>query len=284
MNKIISSPSQTKAVLAKYDLFAKKNLGQNFIIESGIVEKIARIAIKDNNYKVIEIGPGIGALTQYLCEYAKKVVAFEIDQRLPVVLEDTLQEYNNLELVIKDFLKVDISKVVDELREDGSEVVLVANLPYYITTPILFHLFESNAKLAGIYVMMQKEVGDRFYASVNASTYNALSIIAQRMYTIKQEMKVAKSVFMPKPSVDSVVVSFHTNKQCYSDNLGVFELIKACFKQRRKTLLNNLGEYLKDKEMAKLILKKAGIDPQLRAQACEWEVFERLYEVMDNEN
>lgn len=281
MDKIIATPSGTKEILDKYDLFAKKNYGQNFLVESQIVDKIARLATIDKDVVVIEIGPGIGALTQFLSKYAKRVIAFEIDARLIPVLEDTLSNCDNVQVIHQDFLEVDLEAFVDA----SEEVVIAANLPYYITTPILFKLFENKSKIKRITVMMQKEVADRFAAKVSTKDYNALSIIAQYHYDIKTVLKISKHVFNPKPNVDSAVVQFtyHENNAVENEQ-AFFDLIKACFKQRRKTILNNYGEYMQDKELAKEHLNKARIDCKARAESLDRVAFLRLYEVYKNGN
>lgn len=276
----IATPSGTKAVLEKYDLYAKKNYGQNFLVECGIVEKIARHAVISDHCAVIEIGPGIGALTQYLCEYAQKVIAFEIDQRLEPVLNDNLSDYDNFTLVMEDFLTVDLKKYVNPLYEAGLDVVVAANLPYYITTPILFRLFEYGDDIKAITVMMQKEVADRFSAETNAKDYNALSVITQYRCEVQRVCKVPANVFQPKPKVDSAVLQFRfRNDTPLIDEAAFFELVKECFRQRRKTILNNYGEYLGNKEKAGEILTKAEILPTARAQSLELSDFVRLYEV-----
>lgn len=284
MKKPIATPSRTKEILETYELFAKKNYGQNFLIEPSIVEKIARHAVVSDNCVVFEIGPGIGALTQYLCEYAHKVIAFEIDARLPEVLQDTLADYDNYEIVLTDFLETDVKAWVDTYRNEGYDVVIAANLPYYITTPILFKLFESHADIAAITVMMQKEVADRFSAVVNTKDYNALSIITQYRCSVKQVMKVPKNVFQPKPNVDSSVLQFRfLNRENDVDETVFFPLVKACFKQRRKTILNNYGEYIGDKALAREYLDKAGIEVSRRAESMHMDEFLQLYEVHKNE-
>lgn len=276
--KPIATPSRTKEILETYDLRAKKNYGQNFLTEPGIVDKIARHAIVSNHTLAIEIGPGIGALTQYLCEYAKKVIAFEIDERLPEVLQDTLSEYSHVEIIQQDFLELDIKAFVDTYKQQGYDVVIAANLPYYITTPILFKLFESKADINNITVMMQKEVADRFSAEVNTKDYNALSVITQYLCDVKMVMKVPRNVFNPKPNVDSAVLQFHMKKAAYvDDEQAFFRMVKACFKQRRKTILNNYGEYLQDKEKARMILENGNINVGLRAEAISLEQFLHLY-------
>lgn len=283
MIKPIATPSRTKEILEKHDLFAKKNYGQNFLTEPSVVEKIARHAILNDHCVVFEIGPGIGALTQYLCEYAKEVVCFEIDERLPAVLADTLQDYNNVSIVLQDFLTIDLEDWVKRYKDKGYDVVIAANLPYYITTPILFKIFESNADISAITVMMQKEVADRFSASVNTKEYNALSIVTQYRCDVSSVMKVPKNVFNPKPNVDSAVLQFrfHEKKDICEEDF--FEMVKACFKQRRKTMLNNFSTYCDDKEQAKQILEKAGIDSKRRAESLTLDEFLHLYEVMVDE-
>ena len=284
MIKPIATPSRTKEILAKHDVFAKKNYGQNFLIEPSVVEKIARSAIGEKKCVAFEIGPGIGALTQYLCEYAQKVVSFEIDERLPEVLKDTLQEYDNFEIVLQDFLTIDLNAWVEKYRQEGYEVVVAANLPYYITTPILFKIFEAEANISSITVMMQKEVADRFYAKVNTKDYNALSVITQYRCEVSPVMKVPKNVFMPKPNVDSAVLQFRLKQR--NENIEeevFFEMVKACFKQRRKTMLNNFGEYLQDKAKAMALLEQANIDPKRRGESVSLAEFLVLYEVMRNE-
>lgn len=284
MSNIIATPSKTKEILEKYDLYAKKNYGQNFLIESSIVDKIAKNAITEKPCTVFEIGPGIGALTQFLSNYAENVVSFEIDDRLLPVLKDTLSECTNVEIVHTDFLEVDLKKFVDKYKREDNDVVIAANLPYYITTPILFKIFESEADITQITVMMQKEVADRFSAVPNTKDYNALSVITQYRCDVKTIMKISKHVFNPKPNVDSAVVQFRFKERKQLDNESeFFELVKACFKQRRKTILNNYGEYCNDKELAKENLEKANIIVSARAESLTLETFIRLFEV-HNEN
>lgn len=280
MKKPIATPSRTKEILETYDLFAKKNYGQNFLTEPSVVEKIARHAVISDHCVVFEIGPGIGALTQYLCEYANKVICFEIDERLPEVLKDTLCEYDNFEIVLTDFLEIDLMGWVDTYTSQGYDVVVAANLPYYITTPILFKIFESNTTISAITVMMQKEVADRFSAEVNTKDYNALSIITQYRCSVRNVMKVPKNVFSPKPNVDSAVLQFQFIKRDNElDETMFFALVKACFKQRRKTILNNYGAYCGDKTIARKELEEAGIDVARRAESLPMDAFIKLYEV-----
>lgn len=279
MEKPIAIPSRTKAILEKHGMYAKKNYGQNFLVDCGVVDKIARSAIISDHCAVFEIGPGIGALTQYLCEYGKKVTCFEIDERLPDVLADTLSDYDNWDIVLQDFLEADFDAFVKARRDEGLDVVLAANLPYYITTPILFKLFEAKEKVDAITVMMQKEVADRFTARVNTKDYNALSVVSAYRCHVSRVMNVPKNVFMPKPNVDSAVLQFRFKENVEEDE-AFFEMVKACFKQRRKTIYNNLGAYFDDKAKASDVLTKAGIDEKRRAETLTLEEFLALYEVV----
>ncbi len=275
---MISSVKKTGEILNKYNLRAKKGYGQNFIIESGVVKKIA-----DNAYAeeaVIEIGPGIGALTQQLALISKKVLAFEIDEKLIPVLKDVLSEYPNVEVVNRDILDVDLEETVNGLLVNYSRVVVCANLPYYITTPILFNLFESKANIEYITVMVQKEVADRFNAKVNTENYNALSVITQYLYEVSLVMNVRADVFIPKPKVDSAVIQF--KRKGIKDKINrddFFKFVKACFKQRRKTLYNNLKEYINDKELVLEVLKAVDLSNNVRAQELVLDEFINLYEV-----
>ena len=283
MRHVIATPSQTKAILQRHGMTAKKSYGQNFLIDAGIVEKIARSAVVSDHCAVIEIGPGIGALTQFLCEYAAKVIAFEIDERLPAVLADTLGEYDNVELVMEDFLQTDLSARVEELRA-RYDVVIAANLPYYITTPILFKIFESEADIAAITVMMQREVADRFHAECGSKDYNALSVVTQYRCSVKQVVKVPRNVFMPRPNVDSTVLQFRFRERPQLDEAAFSAMVRACFAQRRKTILNNFASICGGKDAAAALLQKAGIDPGVRSEQLELSAFLNLFEVYEHEN
>ncbi len=283
--RVIATPSRTKEILEKYDLYAKKNYGQNFLIEPGIVSKIAASAMASDNCVAIEIGPGIGALTQQLSLVAKKVIAFEIDERLPEVLKDTLSDCENVEIILQDFMEADLNEVVEPYGKQGYDVVIAANLPYYITTPILFKIFESDAPIKQITVMMQKEVADRFTAESNTKDYNALSVITQYRCSVKNVMKVPKNVFHPKPNVDSAVLQFLFKEKDKTINEALFfKVVKSCFRQRRKTILNNLSLCVPEKTIAKDLLEKAGIEETRRAETLSMEEFIRLYRVVENEN
>lgn len=279
-DKPIATVARTNEILRRYDLFARKSYGQNFIVEPGIVEKIARLCRADETTAVIEIGPGIGALTEQLARIAHQVVAFEIDQRLLEVLAETLSPYSNVEIVNQDFLQADLEGWVQKLKQNNDQVVLCANLPYYITTPILFSIFESRAEIPVITVMVQKEVADRFAAQVSTKDYNALSVIVQYLYEVRVVMKVPRTIFNPRPEVDSAVVQFEKRipERIAADQQQFFSLVKGCFKQRRKTLLNNVREYLQDREKAVRAIEGAGLDLSARAETLTLDQFLDLYE------
>lgn len=282
MSSAIATIRRTKEIQEKYQVFTKKTYGQNFIIEPRVVEKIAAAAISDENQLCIEIGPGIGALTQMLCEKSKHVVAYEIDERMPEVLRNEIAS-DHLEIILQDFLTVDVEQAIAQFRQPGQGVVFASNLPYYITTPILFKLFEAKEPIDAITVMMQKEVGQRFLAQASAKEYNALSVIWQYKCDCKKVMDVSRHVFWPSPRVDSVVLQFtFHHKYHYANEAAFFWLVKSCFVQRRKTIYNNLQNALKDKELALQMLEKAGIAPSKRAQQCQLEDFMRLFEANES--
>ena len=285
LKKEIATKSRTTEIMGRFDLHTKKVFGQNFLTEPGIVRKIADECVLSDDSCAIEIGPGIGALTEQLAKRAGKVMAFEIDERLKEVLPYSLADYGNVEVRFEDFLNVDVKSVVDEIQKEYSDVMVAANLPYYITTPLLFKIFESEANISRIVVMMQKEVADRFAATPNSKDYNALSIITQYLYDVRIVLKVSRNVFEPKPNVDSSVVEFKKKKDIIpvDNQQAFFNLVKACFDQRRKTMLNNYGKYLNDKEKAKAQLAKAGIEESRRAESLTLQDFIKLYEVYANE-
>ena len=279
MDKAIATIKRTREIQEKYNVFTKKSYGQNFIIEPGVVDKIARAAILSKDELVFEIGPGIGALTQCLTQRADQVIAFEIDDRLPTVLENEIGT-KHLKVVLKDVLKVDINEEIRKYRKPNQKVVFASNLPYYITTPILFMLFEATEPIERITVMMQKEVGDRFLAGQNDKEYNALSVITQYRCNVKKVMDVSRKVFWPSPNVDSIVLQFtFHHKYDLKDEALFFKMVKACFSQRRKTLYNNFQTLFDNKEIALDLLDKAELKSSIRAQQCTLDDFIRLYKV-----
>ena len=275
--RAISTPSRTKEILEQYGLRAKKNFGQNFLVDPVIVERCAKESHCEG--AVIEIGPGIGGLTEQLAKYSKHVTAYEIDENLIPVLEDVLSECDNVEILLQDFMTCDLSAKVSELKEEYGTVSVCANLPYYITTPVLFRIFECP-DITYITVMVQKEVGDRFAAKPSDPEYSALSAEGQYLFDVKKLFTVPGRSFNPSPAVDSVIIQFTRKDSSISQKelTEFFDLVRACFKQRRKTIYNNLREYLQDAEKAKDVLEKAGIDPGRRAQQLGVDELRKIYE------
>ncbi|MBR2067383.1 MAG: ribosomal RNA small subunit methyltransferase A [Solobacterium sp.] len=277
MKKSIATPSRTKEILEQYGLKAKKGFGQNFLVDPVIVERCAMEAHLEGS--VIEIGPGIGSLSEQLCKIAKHVTAYEIDEDLIPVLTNELKEYTNFELLCEDFLEANIEEKVKELKDKYGQVVVCANLPYYITSPVLFRLF-SCKDISYITVMVQKEVGDRFAAKVNDKEYSALSVEGQLLYDIKKLFTVPGRSFNPSPNVDSVIIQFSRKDKIIEEDIeDLYNFIRACFKQRRKTIYNNLKDYREDVDI-KEILKEAGIAEGKRAQELSVQEIEELYRRM----
>ena len=279
MKKLISTPSRTKEILDQFGLRAKKGFGQNFLVDPIIVERCAEMSHCEG--AVIEIGPGIGSLTEQLAMHAQHVLAFEIDEGLIPVLQHTLEDYSNVEIILQDFLTCDLDEVVHALKEKYKTVSVCANLPYYITTPVLFKIFE-NPDISYITVMVQKEVGDRFVAKPKDPEYNALSVEGQYLFDIKRLFTVPGRSFNPSPAVDSVIIQF-ARKNLDASNEEIrdfFELVRACFKQRRKTIYNNLKEYVDDGNKATEILEKANIPVNKRAQELTIDELKQIHEVM----
>ena len=280
MTKFISTPSRTKEILETYGLRAKKGFGQNFLVDPVIVERCALASHCEG--AVIEVGPGIGSLTEQLAIHSQHVTAYEVDPDLPPVLAETLAEYQNVEIILQDFLEINLAEKVKELKETYGSVSVCANLPYYVTTPILFKIFEQGADIPYITVMVQKEVGERFAASPKDPQYGALSVEGQYLYDVKKLFNVPGRSFNPSPDVDSVIIQFRRKEDVdLSINLNAFfELVRACFKQRRKTIYNNLREFLNDAEKTKAVLAKAGVPNEKRAQECSVEDLKKIYEAL----
>ena len=283
--KDIATPSRTRALLDQYGFNFKKSLGQNFLIDVNIINKIIEASHIDCTTGVIEVGPGMGSLTEQLAKNAKKVMAFEIDQRLIPVLKDTLSPYDNVTIINEDILKADIAKAVDTHLQDCDKIMVVANLPYYITTPILLNLMQQDVPIDGFDVMMQKEVGERLNAQVGTKAYGSLSIVAQYYTETSKVLTVPKTVFMPPPNVDSIVVKLMQRQEPLvqvDDEEGFFKLAKAAFAQRRKTINNNYQNFFKDgkknKETIRQWLESAGIDPKRRGETLTIQDFATLYE------
>ena len=248
----------------------KKKFGQNFIIDENIINGIINKSEIDSDSLVIEIGPGAGSLTYKLCKIAKNVLCYEIDDSLKDILSSNLEEYNNVDIIYKDFLVADVKN--DIKKYNYSKLYVVANLPYYITTPIISKIITDKIDVDKIVVMVQKEVGDRFRATPGTKEYNSLSIFLQYNYNIKKIMEVSKNVFIPKPNVDSIVVMFTKHDKEYVKDIELFyKLVKDSFVQKRKTLKNNLKGY--DLDKVEMILKKYGYDLSVTAENLSIKVF-----------
>lgn len=270
----IATLSHVKETLG--DLHAKKKFGQNFLIDANIVDKIARKAVEEE-LTVIEIGPGLGALSEMLLKYGKRLHAYEIDEDMYEILKAEFSDEERFSVELGDFLDVELEKVFYH----DEPIYICSNLPYYVTTPILFKLFESRLDIRKITVMVQKEVASRFSAPVGSEDYNALSLIVQYLYDVKLEMNVSRKVFYPSPNVDSAVISFTPKvKRDYEYEQGLFSLIKNCFMKRRKTLLNNLKDHY-DRETIEKIYAELGLKDTVRAQELKLEDYKRIYEVLN---
>ncbi len=287
MNKDIATPIRTQEILKKYGFSFKKSLGQNFLIDPNILRNIVSHANLTENSGAIEVGPGIGALTEHLARAAKKVVSFEIDQRLLPVLEDTLSPYDNVKIVHSDILKADVPAVIAEEMPGIKDIMVVANLPYYVTTPILMKLLNDRLPIRGFVVMMQKEVADRITAKPGTKAYGSLSIAIQYYCTAEIAMVVPKTVFMPQPNVDSAVIRLIRHEKPPVEVINedfLFEVSRASFAQRRKTILNNLQNSLPNgKQKKDLIigaLEQVGVDPTRRGETLSIEEFGRLADAL----
>ena len=273
----LGNPKNTIEILQKYNFSFQKKFGQNFLIDTHVLDKIIKAANITKDDLVLEIGPGIGTMTQYLAEAAGKVIAVEIDKNLIPILADTLGEYENVQVINEDVLKLDI-RALAERENGGRPIKIVANLPYYITTPIIFKLLTSTSEISKYVLMMQKEVADRICGKPNTKDYNALSVAIAYRATAKKVLSVPKTAFIPQPNVESAVVRLDIDaiqKYFPKDERLFFDLIRLCFTQRRKTLLNNLSlKY--SKEQVLRMLTDLGLSPQIRSEALQIEDFIRI--------
>lgn len=277
----LGSPGATKEIINKYRFAFQKKFGQNFLIDSNILENIVEAAEITKEDFVLEIGPGIGTMTQYLCEAARQVVAVEIDKMLIPILQDTLSEYDNVEVMNQDVLKVDIKALAEE-KNAGKPIKVVANLPYYITTPIIMGLFESGVPIESITIMVQKEVADRMQTGPGSKDYGALSLAVQYYADAKVMLNVSASCFMPRPNVDSAVIKLTRHKEQVvevKDEQLMFRVIRASFNQRRKTLVNGLKNspelnFSKDEILS--AINAIGKTETIRGEALTLEEFAKL--------
>ncbi len=288
----IATPSRTAEIMRQYDIKMKKSLGQNFLMETNILNKMIEAGKINKSTTVIEIGPGIGALTQYLAHHAKNVVAFEIDDRFVTILKDTLSDYENVKVHHQDILSVDFNEYqYTDLRE-AEDLVVCANLPYYITTPIILHLMTSPLKFQRLVMMMQKEVAERMTATVGSKAYNSLTIAIQNQMESKLAFIVPKTVFIPKPNVDSAVLLLEKREQALVPDVNPqdFEkFVRTAFVQRRKTLWNNfklglISDVLSLQDLEHLF-NQTNIESSRRAETLtifEFAALYRAYQVMVN--
>jgi len=277
----LGNPKNTIEILNKYKFVFQKKFGQNFLIDTHVLEKIIKAAQIDKDDFVLEIGPGIGTLTQYLCEKAREVVAVEIDRMLIPILEETLASYSNVTVFNEDILKLDLKTLIEE-RNAGRPIKVVANLPYYITTPIIMDLFEKHIPLINVTVMVQKEVADRIQAAPGSKDYGALSLAVQYYAKPYIAAYVPPNCFIPRPNVGSAVIRMTLHKEApvkLVDEKLMFKLIRASFNQRRKTLvnsINNSSELSFSKEQIQKALESLNINENVRGEALGLEEFAAL--------
>ena len=285
MREKLGNPKNTIEVIQKYQFAFQKKFGQNFLIDPHVLDKIIGAAGVTKEDMVLEIGPGIGTMTQYLAEAAREVVAVEIDNNLIPILKETLAEYDNVTVINEDILKVDIKKLAEE-HNGGRPIKVVANLPYYITTPIIMGLFESNVPIDNITVMVQKEVADRMQVGPGSKDYGALSLAVQYYAEPYLAANVPPNCFMPRPNVGSAVIRLTRYAEPAvkaKDEKLMFALIRASFNQRRKTLqngLNNSQELSFTKEQIAEAIEKMGLSPSVRGEALTLEQFAKLSDLL----
>lgn len=286
--RLIATPSRTTEIMKRYDIKMKKSLGQNFLVEPQILQKMIDVGEIDDQTTVIEIGPGIGALTEFLALNAKEVLAFEIDPRFVDILGETLKNYNNVKVVHQDILKVNFQTEEYQFLTEVDRLVVVANLPYYITTPIIMHLIESQLPFDALVMMMQKEVAERMTAEVGSKAYNSLTIAIQYQMAAELAFIVPKTVFIPRPNVDSAVLKLtklNTARVEVDDFKTFQEFVQAAFKQRRKTIWNNfkaayISNGIVEENIIKECLEESGINPIRRGESLTIEEFADLYNIV----
>ena len=282
-NKNIATPSRTKQILKKYGLTMKKSLGQNFLVEPGILTKMLAAGEIDKDTVVIEIGPGIGALTERLAQEAKQVIAFEVDRRLEPILKNELAEYDNIEVIFQDILEANLPELFADRFEPTDRIVVAANLPYYITTPIIMNFIEANLPVDAYVMMMQKEVAERMTASPGSKNYGSLTVAIDYYTEAEISFIVPRTVFVPQPNVDSAVLKLKRRevpKVTVENEAFYFRLTRGSFQHRRKTLWNNLmgiyGKTDETKEALRLGLEAVGIEGSRRAETLAIEEFAAL--------
>jgi len=290
MTERIATPIRTRAIMERYGFNFKKGFGQNFLIDTNVLDNIADAAGITSEDTVLEIGPGFGSLTQTVAERAKKVISLEIDTKLIPILNETLADYNNIEIINKDVLKCDIDELSRE-KNDGKPFKVVANLPYYITTPIIMDMLEKHSSVTSMTVMVQKEVAERMQAGPKSSDYGALSVAVQFYADTNIDMIVQPSCFMPRPKVASAVITLKLRDKPsvdVKDKKLFFHIVKCAFGQRRKTLLNTLcnqGNFNMTKEEIGEVIRSAGLDERIRGEAMSLQEFgvlaDKFYDVIN---
>ena len=265
------SPKKMESFLKNKNFNFKKSFGQNFIVDKNIIDNIIKFSLVDKDTMVIEIGPGAGSLTTALAVSSKSVLCYEIDDSLKNVLSDSLKNFDNVDIIYQDFLKANVSETLKKYNYD--KLYVIANLPYYITTPIITKIIEDKLNVDKIVIMVQKEVGDRLKAQPGSKDYNSLSIYISYYFNVKKLMDVSRNIFLPKPNVDSIVIelSKKENKYKLKNENVFFKLVRDSFVQKRKTLRNNLKAY--DLNIIEKVLNKYGYDLSVRAENLSIDVF-----------
>jgi 16S rRNA (adenine1518-N6/adenine1519-N6)-dimethyltransferase len=275
----IGNISNTKRIIDDNSFFIKKKFGQNFLTDQNILNKIVDTAELDKDTDVIEIGPGLGALTEIIASKCNRLLCYEIDSDLIPILKNNLSEYNNVEIINNDVLKCDVNKDIDTYFSNSKRIALISNLPYYITTPIILGLLEATDRITTYVMMMQEEVADRICSKPAVKDYNALSIAVQYRCTASKEIRVPRTVFVPQPNVDSAVIRLNLYKEKpYNpkNEAFFFKVVRCAFAQRRKTLANNLSLMGYSKDLIYKALDELGYDKSIRSEALDVSDFVRL--------
>jgi 16S rRNA (adenine1518-N6/adenine1519-N6)-dimethyltransferase len=275
----IGNNSNTKRIIDDNSFFIKKKFGQNFLTDQNILNKIVDTAELDKDTDVIEIGPGLGALTEIIASKCNRLLCYEIDSDLIPILKNNLSEYNNVEIINNDVLKCDVNKDIDTYFSNSKRIALISNLPYYITTPIILGLLEATDRITTYVMMMQEEVADRICSKPAVKDYNALSIAVQYRCTASKEIRVPRTVFVPQPNVDSAVIRLNLYKEKpYNpkNEAFFFKVVRCAFAQRRKTLANNLSLMGYSKDLIYKALDELGYDKSIRSEALDVSDFVRL--------
>lgn len=278
----IGSLKNTKYLLDKYNLSAKISLGQNFLVDENVIEKIVNTMDESDDLAIIEIGPGLGSLTEHLLKKAKKVVSIEIDQNMVTILNDNFEDVEHFELIHEDILKYDLETLVKDLKKEYRDVYLVANLPYYITSDILLTVFKLEVPIDQLLVMVQTEFGERLVSKHNTKAYRPVTVVAKTFYRCKMSFNISKNVFYPKPKITSSIVKMTLKDSNVINKEKYIDFVELCFTQKRKTLYNNLRLELSEDE-AKQLLKDAKIAENMRPAELDIADYLRLFEVYDEE-